>query len=152
MYLHQRVIGQDEAVEAVCKAIRRARVGLKNPSRPIGSFIFSGPTGVGKTELAKALAGYFFGSEEAMIRIDMSEFMEHHTTSKLLAHLQVMLAIKKVVSLQKLCAENHIALCFLMKSKKPIPMFSMFYCKFWMTVVFLIVKAELSISKTQLSL
>jgi len=82
--LHQRVIGQDEAVEAVCKAIRRARVGLKNPMRPIGSFIFSGPTGVGKTELAKALAGYFFGSEEALIRIDMSEFMEHHTTSKLI--------------------------------------------------------------------
>jgi ATP-dependent Clp protease ATP-binding subunit ClpC len=82
--LHQRVIGQDEAVEAVCKAIRRARVGLKNPLRPIGSFIFSGPTGVGKTELAKALAGYFFGSEEALILIDMSEFMEHHTTSKLI--------------------------------------------------------------------
>ena len=82
--LHQRVIGQDQAVEAVCKAIRRARVGLKNPMRPIGSFIFSGPTGVGKTELAKALAGYFFGSEDNMIRIDMSEFMEHHTTSKLI--------------------------------------------------------------------
>jgi ATP-dependent Clp protease ATP-binding subunit ClpC len=78
------VIGQDEAVEAVCKAIRRARVGLKNPNRPIGSFIFSGPTGVGKTELAKALAGYFFGSEDSLIRIDMSEFMEHHTTSKLI--------------------------------------------------------------------
>lgn len=82
--LHQRVIGQDQAVEAVCKAIRRARVGLKNPMRPIGSFIFSGPTGVGKTELAKALAGFFFGSEDNMIRIDMSEFMEHHTTSKLI--------------------------------------------------------------------
>jgi ATP-dependent Clp protease ATP-binding subunit ClpC len=82
--LHQRVIGQEEAVTAVCKAIRRARVGLKNPMRPIGSFIFSGPTGVGKTELAKALAGYFFGSEDALIRIDMSEFMEHHTTSKLI--------------------------------------------------------------------
>lgn len=82
--LHQRVIGQNEAVDAVCKAIRRARVGLKNPARPIGSFIFSGPTGVGKTELAKALAGYFFGSEENLIRIDMSEFMEHHTTSKLI--------------------------------------------------------------------
>lgn len=82
--LHQRVIGQDEAVEAVARAIRRARVGLKNPNRPIGSFIFSGPTGVGKTELAKALAGYFFGSEDNMIRIDMSEFMEHHTTSKLI--------------------------------------------------------------------
>ena len=82
--LHQRVIGQNEAVDAVCKAIRRARVGLKNPARPIGSFIFSGPTGVGKTELAKALAGYFFGSEDNLIRIDMSEFMEHHTTSKLI--------------------------------------------------------------------
>lgn len=82
--LHQRVIGQNDAVEAVCKAIRRARVGLKNPARPIGSFIFSGPTGVGKTELAKALAGYFFGSEDNLIRIDMSEFMEHHTTSKLI--------------------------------------------------------------------
>ena len=82
--LHQRLIGQDEAVKAVAKAIRRARVGLKNPSRPIASFIFSGPTGVGKTELTKALASYFFGSEEAMIRMDMSEYMERHTVSKLI--------------------------------------------------------------------
>ncbi len=82
--LHQRLIGQDEAVKAVSKAIRRARVGLKNPNRPIASFIFSGPTGVGKTELTKALAAYFFGSEEAMIRLDMSEFMERHTVSKLI--------------------------------------------------------------------
>ena len=82
--LHQRLIGQDEAVKAVAKAIRRARVGLKNPSRPIASFIFSGPTGVGKTELTKALATYFFGSEEAMIRVDMSEYMERHTVSKLI--------------------------------------------------------------------
>tara|TARA_Y100001968_G_scaffold94449_1_gene84820 strand:- start:1263 stop:3833 length:2571 start_codon:yes stop_codon:yes gene_type:complete len=82
--LHQRLIGQDEAVKAVSKAIRRARVGLKNPNRPIASFIFSGPTGVGKTELTKALAQYFFGSEEAMIRLDMSEFMERHTVSKLI--------------------------------------------------------------------
>ena len=74
--LHQRLIGQDEAVKAVSRAIRRARVGLKNPNRPIASFIFSGPTGVGKTELTKSLASYFFGSEEAMIRLDMSEFME----------------------------------------------------------------------------
>jgi len=81
--LHQRLIGQDEAVKAVSRAIRRARVGLKNPNRPIASFIFSGPTGVGKTELTKALATYFFGSEEAMIRLDMSEFMERHTVSKL---------------------------------------------------------------------
>lgn len=82
--LHQRLIGQEEAVTAVSKALRRARVGLKNPNRPIASFIFSGPTGVGKTELTKALAAYFFGSEEAMIRLDMSEYMERHTVSKLI--------------------------------------------------------------------
>lgn len=82
--LHSRIIGQDEAVVAVSRAIRRARVGLKNPSRPIASFIFSGPTGVGKTELTKALASYFFGAEEAMVRLDMSEYMERHTVSKLI--------------------------------------------------------------------
>jgi len=82
--LHQRLIGQDEAVKAISRAIRRARVGLKNPNRPIASFIFSGPTEVGKTELTKALAAYFFGSEDAMIRLDMSEFMERHTVSKLI--------------------------------------------------------------------
>ena len=82
--LHNRVIGQNEAVVALSKAIRRARVGLKSPNRPIGSFIFSGPTGVGKTELAKALAEAVFGSEDNIVRIDMSEFMEKHTTSKLI--------------------------------------------------------------------
>ena len=82
--LHQRLVGQDEAVKAISRAIRRARVGLKNPNRPIASFVFSGPTGVGKTELAKSLASYFFGSEDAMIRLDMSEFMERHTVSKLI--------------------------------------------------------------------
>lgn len=82
--LHSRIIGQDEAVAAVSKAIRRARVGLKNPNRPIASFIFAGPTGVGKTELTKALASYFFGSEDAMVRLDMSEYMERHTVSKLI--------------------------------------------------------------------
>ncbi len=82
--LHTRIIGQEEAVRAISRAIRRARVGLKSPNRPIASFIFSGPTGVGKTELTKALAAYFFGSEEAMIRLDMSEFMERHTVSKLI--------------------------------------------------------------------
>ncbi|MEM9004737.1 MAG: ATP-dependent Clp protease ATP-binding subunit [Cyanobacteria bacterium P01_F01_bin.86] len=82
--LHQRLVGQDEAVKAISRAIRRARVGLKSPNRPIASFVFSGPTGVGKTELAKSLAAYFFGSEDAMIRLDMSEFMERHTVSKLI--------------------------------------------------------------------
>lgn len=82
--LHNRVIGQSDAVVAISKAIRRARVGLKSPNRPIGSFIFSGPTGVGKTELAKALAEAIFGSEDNMIRVDMSEFMEKHSTAKLI--------------------------------------------------------------------
>ena len=82
--LHKRVIGQNEAVVALSKAIRRARVGLKSPNRPIGSFIFSGPTGVGKTELAKALAEAVFGSEDNIVRVDMSEFMEKHSTAKLI--------------------------------------------------------------------
>ena len=81
--LHQRVVGQDEAVQAVAKAIRRGRVGLKDPKRPIGSFLFLGPTGVGKTELSKTLAEVVFGSEQAMIRVDMSEYMEKHSVSKL---------------------------------------------------------------------
>lgn len=82
--LHKRVIGQEEAVTAVAKAIRRGRVGLKDPNRPIGSFLFLGPTGVGKTELSKTLADAMFGSENALIRVDMSEFMEKHTVSKLI--------------------------------------------------------------------
>jgi len=81
--LHSRVIGQEEAVKSVAKAVRRARAGLKDPKRPIGSFIFLGPTGVGKTELARALAEAMFGDEDAMIRIDMSEYMEKHSTSRL---------------------------------------------------------------------
>ncbi|MDP5017217.1 MAG: ATP-dependent Clp protease ATP-binding subunit [Dolichospermum sp.] len=82
--LHTRLIGQEQAVTSVSRAIRRARVGLKSPNRPIASFIFSGPTGVGKTELAKALASYFFGDEESMVRLDMSEYMESHNVSKLI--------------------------------------------------------------------
>jgi ATP-dependent Clp protease ATP-binding subunit ClpC len=81
--LHQRVVGQQEAIDIVAKAVRRARAGLKDPKRPIGSFIFLGPTGVGKTELAKALAEFMFGSEDSLIKIDMSEFMERHNVSRL---------------------------------------------------------------------
>ena len=81
--LHERIVAQDEAIEAIAKAVRRARAGLKDPLRPIGVFIFLGPTGVGKTELAKALAEFMFGSEEALLQLDMSEFMERHTVSRL---------------------------------------------------------------------
>ena len=82
--LHERVVGQEEAIVAVSKAIRRGRVGLKDPNRPIGSFMFLGPTGVGKTELTKALAEAMFGDENAMVRVDMSEYMEKHTVSKMI--------------------------------------------------------------------
>ena len=82
--LHQRVVGQEEAIRAVANAIRRARAGLQDPNRPLGSFIFLGPTGVGKTELARALAEFLFDDEHAMIRIDMSEYQEKHTVSRLI--------------------------------------------------------------------
>jgi ATP-dependent Clp protease ATP-binding subunit ClpC len=82
-HLHERIIGQDEAIKTISRAVRRARAGLKDPKRPIGSFLFLGPTGVGKTELAKALAEFMFGSEEALLQLDMSEFMERHTVSRL---------------------------------------------------------------------
>src|SRR4029077_962247 len=82
--LHARVVGQDEAIEAVAAALRRSRAGLQDPGRPIGTFLFLGPTGVGKTELARALAEFMFDSQDAMIRIDMSEYMEKHTVSRLL--------------------------------------------------------------------
>ena len=82
--LSKRIMGQEEAVSVVSKAIRRARAGLKPPGRPIAAFLFAGPTGVGKTELAKTLAEYFFGSASALIRLDMSEYMDQHTVSKLI--------------------------------------------------------------------
>mgnify|MGYP003694103131 CR=1 FL=1 len=82
--LHQRVIGQDEAINAVSNAIRRARAGLQDPNRPLGSFMFLGPTGVGKTELARALAEFLFDDEQAMVRIDMSEYQEKHTVSRMI--------------------------------------------------------------------
>ena len=81
--LHERVVGQDEAVEAIAEAVRRARAGLADPNRPDGSFLLLGPTGVGKTELARTLAEALFGSEDVMVRLDMSEFQERHTVSRL---------------------------------------------------------------------
>ena len=87
--LHSRVIGQEEAVDAVSNAIRRSRAGLSDPNRPIGSFLFLGPTGVGKTELCKALAEFLFDTQDAMVRIDMSEFMEKHSVARLVGRLRI---------------------------------------------------------------
>ena len=81
--LHERVVGQEEAINVLTRAIRRSRAGLKNPARPIGSFIFLGPTGVGKTEVARSVAAFLFDDEESMIRIDMSEYMEKYSVSRL---------------------------------------------------------------------
>lgn len=96
--LHKRLVGQDEAVDTVSDAIRRARSGLKDPRRPIGTFLFLGPTGVGKTELAKALAEFMFNDEDALIRIDMSEYMENIMWQDLSVHLRDMSDTKKAVN------------------------------------------------------
>lgn len=106
--LHKRVIGQDEAVSSIARAIRRGRVGLKDPDRPIGSFLFLGPTGVGKTELSKALADAMFGSEEALIRVDMSEFMEKHTVSKLIGSPPGYVGYDEGGQLSEKVRRNHI--------------------------------------------
>ena len=94
--LHKRVVGQDEAVQKVSEAIQRSRAGLSDPNKPIASFAFLGPTGVGKTELAKTLADFLFNTEDAMIRIDMSEYMEKHAVSRLMARRLDMSASRKV--------------------------------------------------------
>lgn len=96
--LHKRVIGQNEAVSAVANAVRRSRAGLRDPKRPVGSFIFSGPSGVGKTELAKALAASLFDSEKALIRFDMSEYMEKHSVSRLIGSPRDMWAMTRAAS------------------------------------------------------
>lgn len=132
--LHQRLIGQDEAVRAISRAIRRARVGLKNPNRPIASFIFSGPTGVGKTELTKALATYFFGSEEAMIRLDMSEYMERHTVSKLIGSPPGYVGYNEGGQLTEAVRRRPYTVAFLTRSKRPTLTSSICSCKFWKMV------------------
>ena len=106
--LHESIIGQDEAIAAVADAIRRARSGLKDPRRPIGSFIFIGPSGVGKTELAKALAKFMFDDEDAMVRLDMSEYREQHTASRLFGAPPDMWVMKKAGSSRKPFADAHI--------------------------------------------
>lgn len=113
--LHHRIVGQDEAVSAVARAIRRGRVGLKDPKRPTGSFIFLGPTGVGKTELCKALADSLFGDENAMIRLDMSEYMEKHTVSRLVGSPPGYIGYDEGGQLTEKSAADRTALFSLMK-------------------------------------
>ncbi len=119
--LHKRVVGQDEAVSAVSNAIRRARTGLQDENRPIGSFIFLGTTGVGKTELARALAQFLFDDEHAMIRIDMSEYMEKFSVSRLIGAPPGYVGYEEGGQLQKLCAEDRILLLLLDEIEKAHP-------------------------------
>ena len=127
--LHQRVVGQDEAVEAVANAVRRSRSGLQDPNRPIGSFIFCGPTGVGKTELCKALAEVLFDDENAMVRIDMSEFMEKHTVSRLIGAPPGYVGYEEGGMLTEAVRRRPYAWSCSTKSKKPTATCSTSCCK-----------------------
>ena len=131
--LHKRVVGQDEAVEKVTEAILRSKAGIKDPTKPIGSFLFLGPTGVGKTELAKALAESLFDDENNMVRIDMSEYMEKHSVARLIGAPPGYVGYEEAVSLQRQYAGNRIRLFFLMRWRKLIRMYSMFCFRFSMT-------------------
>lgn len=115
--LHQRVIGQDEAVKAVSEAVIRARAGIKDPNKPIGSFIFLGPTGVGKTELAKSLAEVLFNDEKSIIRIDMSEYMEKHTVSRLIGAPPGYVGYEEGGQLTEAVRRHPYSVILLMKSK-----------------------------------
>ena len=128
--LHERVIGQEEAVTALSKAIRRSRAGLKDPKRPAGSFIFLGPSGVGKTELSKALAEFLFSSEDALIRFDMSEYMEKHSVSppgRLASGLRGLRRGRPAH--RRPCVSARIRWCCSTRSRRRIPMCSTFCCR-----------------------
>ena len=127
--LHQRVVGQDEAVEAVANAVRRSRSGLQDPHRPIGSFIFLGPTGVGKTELCKALAEVLFDDERAMVRLDMSEFMERHTVSRLIGAPPGYVGYEEGGRLTEAVRRRPIRSCCSTRSKRPIATCSTSCCR-----------------------
>jgi ATP-dependent Clp protease ATP-binding subunit ClpC len=133
--LHERVIGQDEAIDTISKAVRRARAGLKDPRHPIGNFIFLGPTGVGKTELAKALAEFMFGSEDAMIRLDMSEYQERHTVSRLVGAPPGYVGYDEGGQLTEAVRRKSTHVFSSMRLKKLIRMFSIYCCRFSMTVI-----------------
>ena len=133
--LHERVIGQDEAIEAVSDAVRRSRAGLQDPKRPIGSFLFLGTTGVGKTELAKALAEFLFDDETMMTRIDMSEYQEKHSVSRLVGAPPGYVGYDEGGQLTEAVRRNPILSFYSMKLKKHIPMYSTSCRRYWMTDV-----------------
>ena len=131
--LHKRVIGQHEAIEVVSKAIRRSRAGLKDPKRPTGSFIFLGPSGVGKTELARTLAEFLFGDEDAMVRIDMSEYMEKHAVSRLVGRLRATSATTRAASSPRRCAASRTACSCSTRSRRRTRTSSTSSCRSWRT-------------------
>jgi len=146
--LHERVVGQDEAVRVVTDAIIRARSGIKDPRRPIGSFVFLGPTGVGKTELAKALAAALFDSEDNMVRIDMSEDQEQHTVSRLVGAPPGTSAMRRAASSPRQCAANLTRWCCSTRSKRLTPTCSTRCCRCSTTAGSLTPKAAWSTSGT----
>ena len=131
--LHKRVVGQDEAVRAVTEAIQRSRAGLSDPNRPIASFMFLGPTGVGKTELAKTLATFLFNTEEAMVRIDMSEYMEKHAVSRLIGAPPGTSASRKAASSPRRCAGGRTPSCSSTRQRRRTATCSTCCCRFWTT-------------------
>ncbi len=148
--LKKRVKGQDTAINLVSDAIKRARAGIKDPKRPIGSFIFLGPTGVGKTEIAKALAYELFDDEKHMIRFDMSEYMEPHSVARLIGSPPGYVGYDDGGQLTEAIRRNPYALSYLMKLKKHIKMYLIYYFKYLMMVELQMVKEEPLILKIQL--
>ena len=130
MILKKRVIGQDEAVEAISRAVRRARVGIKDPKRPIGSFIFLGPTGVGKTELSKALAEAIFGDENLMIRVDMSEYMDKVSVSKLIGSAPGYVGFEEGGQLTEKVRRKPYSVVLFDEIEKRTPKYSIYFCKY----------------------
>ncbi|ESV61683.1 uvrB/uvrC motif family protein [Mycobacteroides abscessus MAB_091912_2446] len=146
--LHKRIIGQEDAVKAVSKAIRRTRAGLKDPRRPSGSFIFAGPSGVGKTELSKALANFLFGDDDALIQIDMGEFHDRFTASRLFGAPRDTSATRRAASSPRRCVASRSASCCSTRSRRLTRRSTTPCCRFSRTVVSPMARDARSISRT----